>query len=39
MKHYERPMAQLIKLSVEEDLLTLGGNTGTTSDIFPPENE
>ncbi len=35
MKHYEKPVAQLIRLSVEEDLLTtLDGNTSLVPDPF-----
>ncbi len=35
MKHYEKPMAQLVELSIEEDLLTtLDGNTSLVPDPF-----
>lgn len=35
MKHYEKPVAQLIRLSVEEDLLTtLDGSTNLVPDPF-----
>ena len=39
MKHYEKPVAQLIKLSIEEDLLVIEGNTSLTENPFGPEGE
>lgn len=38
MKHYEKPMAQLVELCIEEDLLTLDGNTSLVPNPFDQEN-